>query len=1191
MLEDKIPYKQRKVESKKIVPILNRKYTDTNIPLTRFHVLKISNKKLLSELLLKFPKLPEKYEHLKRIRNGCEFLLEPLMEDSILISEKCVKVIEEVFGNNEEVEKKIVEVPSIMPLSKLQKEAVKGYWPVKCKRIKEVDDTINEVIFNENETKRIIELFEEVELNNGVIIYNPKDDKIVIKIDYYEKEHILDHPVRRAIDKLSELQNNITSCEQYLATGYYIILGEEICAMCSMALVHSRANKVFFGKPLPSKGALISNWRIMEESKINHHYSLFMIQSEQTKETNFHWNIKVNKNFSITSYEKNKIINMNYNNFMINVNQIVNKLKCFNNCVIGVNIERSIELVIAIMGIVISGNAFVILEENNSNIINKRMIECFKINALLTKSNLEIINFKELEWKEKKNVIMYGIQSSGTTGVPKIIYVPFSCIMPNIECFYENLKLTNDNVIICSTSFSFDPSIIELFLPIIYGCKLILVQDNCRRQPSSLCDVIINEKVTFFQTTPSFLKLLSKNYLLKILSSNVKYLLIGGEEFPYYYLKNIIMSTNYVPNNSLKIYNVYGITEVSCWAMIKEIKLESLINPKLFFTNYKGITEMFGRLLSSTSIQITSSGKILIGGYRQYSGDLFVNGVFIGRKKNNGMLRNYEIENFCYSKWIEIENCKLVYGDNDFCVLFIKINSDDDKIFNEIKKCIYNESKKDFLPNDIVKLNDVWPINKNGKIDENELLNWYKKNLKLNLSFLSGNSSYLSMTLREMGMDSFKAIEINYHIQSLYPAKFPFFLQYLLNPITTVKSLLQFLKYHKINFSLEEKISHDNRTKNLLNNYTISFNKLSLNILWTINMKKCIDSNVIIFNECHNEFYNKDIHYVKDNFKTIELAMVGSHSGLFVLVDIKSGNIVYKYEAEGRIEGTCSDVFIYKNDVKKLYIVAVPTYAGEIILIDIKELKLIKVFKIEAIIKCKPVFTNNNYLWIAGYDKTIYIININKLKIEKLYNIDGLPLAEPLIIDNKIIFSLLSGSIYCFNTNDMILIWKITKLGYPLFSKPTLLNIKWEQYFIITSPEGFISIFDVNEGKKICQFKINEEIFDSALIDNEKILVSSKNGNIYIFKFINNEISLIEKKPILNGLNVVKNIKPLKEIFIGVTTNGKIWFINKDLNEKKCIYNANAEIFSFPAFIMKENDEIIFIFGARDNLLRCICLK
>uniref|UniRef100_A0AAF5D7X3 AMP-binding domain-containing protein n=1 Tax=Strongyloides stercoralis TaxID=6248 RepID=A0AAF5D7X3_STRER len=1047
MLEDKIPYKQRKVESKKIVPILNRKYTDTNIPLTRFHVLKISNKKLLSELLLKFPKLPEKYEHLKRIRNGCEFLLEPLMEDSILISEKCVKVIEEVFGNNEEVEKKIVEVPSIMPLSKLQKEAVKGYWPVKCKRIKEVDDTINEVIFNENETKRIIELFEEVELNNGVIIYNPKDDKIVIKIDYYEKEHILDHPVRRAIDKLSELQNNITSCEQYLATGYYIILGEEICAMCSMALVHSRANKVFFGKPLPSKGALISNWRIMEESKINHHYSLFMIQSEQTKETNFHWNIKVNKNFSITSYEKNKIINMNYNNFMINVNQIVNKLKCFNNCVIGVNIERSIELVIAIMGIVISGNAFVILEENNSNIINKRMIECFKINALLTKSNLEIINFKELEWKEKKNVIMYGIQSSGTTGVPKIIYVPFSCIMPNIECFYENLKLTNDNVIICSTSFSFDPSIIELFLPIIYGCKLILVQDNCRRQPSSLCDVIINEKVTFFQTTPSFLKLLSKNYLLKILSSNVKYLLIGGEEFPYYYLKNIIMSTNYVPNNSLKIYNVYGITEVSCWAMIKEIKLESLINPKLFFTNYKGITEMFGRLLSSTSIQITSSGKILIGGYRQYSGDLFVNGVFIGRKKNNGMLRNYEIENFCYSKWIEIENCKLVYGDNDFCVLFIKINSDDDKIFNEIKKCIYNESKKDFLPNDIVKLNDVWPINKNGKIDENELLNWYKKNLKLNLSFLSGNSSYLSMTLREMGMDSFKAIEINYHIQSLYPAKFPFFLQYLLNPITT------------------------------------------------------------------------------DNFKTIELAMVGSHSGLFVLVDIKSGNIVYKYEAEGRIEGTCSDVFIYKNDVKKLYIVAVPTYAGEIILIDIKELKLIKVFKIEAIIKCKPVFTNNNYLWIAGYDKTIYIININKLKIEKLYNIDGLPLAEPLIIDNKIIFSLLSGSIYCFNTNDMILIWKITKLGYPLFSKPTLLNIKWEQYFIITSPEGFISIFDVNEGKKI------------------------------------------------------------------LTTNGKIWFINKDLNEKKCIYNANAEIFSFPAFIMKENDEIIFIFGARDNLLRCICLK
>ncbi|CEF68098.1 Acyl-CoA synthetase family member 4 [Strongyloides ratti] len=1190
MSEDKIPFKQRKVENKKIIPILNRKYTDTNIPLVKFHVLKISNKKLLSKLLLNFPKLPEEYEHLKRIRNGCEFLIEPLTGDGLL-SQRCTEVIEEIFKNDEKFEMEIVEVPSIMPLSKLQKEAVRECWPVKCKRIKEVDDTINENIFNEYEAKRIIELFEEVELSNGVIIYDPKNDKVIIKIDNYEKEHILDHPVRRAIDKLSELQSNTSSCEQYLATGYYIILGEEICAMCSMALVHSRANKVFFGKPLPSKGVLISNWRIMEEPKINHHYSLFMIQSQYTRETNFRWKLKVNENFNITSYEKNKIINMNYKKFMVNVNEIVDKLKSFNNCIIGINIERGIKLVVAIVGVLISGNAFVILEENNSNTVIKRMIERFKINALLTKSGLEVFNFKELEWKEKKNIIMYVIQSSGTTGDPKIIHVPFSCILPNIEYFYENLKLTNNDIIMCSTSFSFDPSIIELFLPIIYGCKLILVQDNFRKQPSLLCDVIINEKITFFQTTPSFLKLLSKNILLKVLSSNIKHLLIGGEEFPYFYLKNIIISTNYVPNNLLKIYNVYGITEVSCWAMIKEIKLESLINYKLSFTKYKDIAEMFGRLIFSTSIQITSSGKILIGGYRQYSGDLYIDGKFVGRKKNNGMLRDYEIENICYSKWIEVENCKLIYDDNNFFVLFIKLSRDDDELFSNIKKYIYSEIKKDFLPNDIVKFNDIWPINKNGKVDENELLNWYKKNLKLNLSFLSTNSSYLSKTLREMGIDSFKAIEINYHIQSHFPKKFPYFLQYLLNPTTTVNSLLQFLKYHKINFSLEETISHDNKGENLLSNLTTCFNKISSNILWSINMKKCIDSNVIIFNECHNEFFNKDIYYVKDNFKTIELCMVGSHSGLFVLVDINSGSIIYEYEAEGRIEGTCSDVFIYNNNIKKLYLVAVPTYAGEIILIDIKDLKVIKVFKIKAIIKCKPVFTNNGYLWIAGYDKIIYTINLNILNMETLYNIDGLPLAEPLIVDDKIIFSLLSGTIYCFNTFNMTLTWKITNSTYPSFSKPTLLNIEGKEHFIITSPEGFISVFNVNDGKKNCQFKIDEEIFDSAFIKDKKIIVSSKKGNIYIFKFTKNDIFLVEKKPILSELNVVKNIKPLNGMFLGVTTDGKIWFIDEGLNNKECIFDTKAEVFSFPAIIVKNNNEIILIFGARDNLLRCICIK
>uniref|UniRef100_A0A0K0F7W0 Acyl-CoA synthetase family member 4 (inferred by orthology to a human protein) n=1 Tax=Strongyloides venezuelensis TaxID=75913 RepID=A0A0K0F7W0_STRVS len=1201
-LENEIPCKLRKVERKRIVPILNRKYTNTNIPLTKFHVLKVTNKKLLSKLLLACPKLPEEYEHLKRIRNGSEFLLEPLVENNSL-SEKCTQAIVDTFGKDNDNEITIVEVPSIMPLSKLQKEALKECWPLKCKRIKEVDDTINETIFQENEKKRIIELFEQIEETNGVIIYDPKSDKIIVEIKDYQKSHILDHPVIRAIDMLAELQNKDIECKQYLATGYYLIIDEEICAMCSMALVHSRVHKVFFGKHLPSKGVFVSNWRIMEESKINHHYSLFMIQSEEIKETECCYHFKVNENFSIKSYENNMIIDMSYNNFMENVNKIVDKLKCFNNFLIGVNFERGMQLIIAIIGIIISGNAFVILEKNSSSTFGKRMIECYRVNALLTKSGLEIFHFKELEWNGK-NKIMYGIQSSGTTDNPKIIYVPFSCIIPNIECFYEIFKLTCHDIIICSTSFSFDPSIIELFLPIIYGCKLILVQDKFRRQPSLLCDVILNEKVTFFQTTPTFLKILTRSNVLKLLSSSLKFLLIGGEEFPYFYLKNLMMSTNFTPNNLLKVYNVYGITEVSCWATIKEIKLESLIKSKLSFPNYKDIAEMFGRLLFSTSIQITSSGKILIGGHRHCvvnykftqssfidSGDLFINGVFVGRKKYNGMLKDYEIENFCYVEWKEIENCKLVYGNDNFKVLFIKLNTNNDKLFSHIKESIYSETKKDFLPNDIVNFNDIWPITKNGKIDENELLNWYKKNSNLNLSFLSTNLSNLSMTLREIGIDSLKAIEINYHIQSYYPTKFPLFLQYLLNPTTTVDSLLQFLKYHKINFSLEGAISHDNMREISPNNVTGFSNKLSSNILWSINMYKCIDSNVIIFNECHNEFFNYDVYYVKDSIKTIQLAMVGSHSGLFIIVDIKSGNILFKYEAKGRIEGTCSDIFIYRNNTRELYLVAVPTYAGEIILIDIKGLEVIKVFNINAIIKCKPVYTNNGYLWFGGYNKTIYTINLDKINMKKIYDIDGLPFSEPLIVEDKIIYSLLSGSVYCFNTDNMTLIWKITKSSYPSFSKPTLLNIEKEQYIIITSPEGYISIFEVNSGKKFSEIKISGQLFDSALINNDKIIVSCNKGNIYILNIFKNDILLIEKKTIFSGLNVVKNIRTFKEMFIGVTTNGIIWLIDKNLNEKECIFDAKADIFSFPAIIMNENSETLLIFGARDNLLRCICIK
>ncbi|KAH8254345.1 hypothetical protein KR032_009650 [Drosophila birchii] len=94
---------------------------------------------------------------------------------------------------------------------------------------------------------------------------------------------------RRSDDALQQQQqqaqgaDNLAKFGPYLCTGYDVYLLQEPCLMCSMALVHSRAKRVFFLRS-SENGALATRFQLHTVRELNHHYEVFQFTTKQNEE-------------------------------------------------------------------------------------------------------------------------------------------------------------------------------------------------------------------------------------------------------------------------------------------------------------------------------------------------------------------------------------------------------------------------------------------------------------------------------------------------------------------------------------------------------------------------------------------------------------------------------------------------------------------------------------------------------------------------------------------------------------------------------------------------------------------------------------------------------------------------------------------------------------------------------------------
>ncbi|XP_054901491.1 beta-alanine-activating enzyme [Poeciliopsis prolifica] len=224
--------------------------------------------------------------------------------------------------------------------------------------------------------------------------------------------------------------------------------------------------------------------------------------------------------------------------------------------------------------------------------------------------------------------LAYVLHTSGTTGPPKTVRVPHRCIVPNILHLRSLFQMSADDVVFLASPLTFDPSVVDIFLALSSGALLLLVPSVVKKMPGRLAQMLFSHhRTTVLQVTPSLLVRFGHGVLKRdVLSpgSSLRVLALGGEACP----SLAQLGSWKHEENETAIYNMYGVTEVSCWASCCRIPEPQLQRGNIPTLNSAGLcgtasSVPLGTPLMDTVVEVRDAdgcvitegeGQVFIGG-------------------------------------------------------------------------------------------------------------------------------------------------------------------------------------------------------------------------------------------------------------------------------------------------------------------------------------------------------------------------------------------------------------------------------------------------------------------------------------------------------------------------------------------------------------------------------------------------
>jgi len=276
---------------------------------------------------------------------------------------------------------------------------------------------------------------------------------------------------------------------------------------------------------------------------------------------------------------------LTYNQLNARANQLshyLQKLGVGPDVLVGICVERSLEMVVGLLGILKAGGAYVPLDPAYPPERISFMLKEAKVPVLLTQHRLVTSLPKgsarvvclDTDWHEieKENIenpvskvksvdLAYVIYTSGSTGKPKGVQIPHRAVVNFLTSMSHKPGMTDGDRLLAVTTLSFDIAGLEIYLPLSIGASVEIVRREVSSDGNLLLSKLASSGATVLQATPATWRILLEAGWEG--SRDLK-VLCGGEAMPRELAGELLKRAS-------SVWNMYGPTETTIWSTTSQI--------------------------------------------------------------------------------------------------------------------------------------------------------------------------------------------------------------------------------------------------------------------------------------------------------------------------------------------------------------------------------------------------------------------------------------------------------------------------------------------------------------------------------------------------------------------------------------------------------------------------------------------